>query len=121
MGLVSLLAETGVPRPLLHRFAAASGLGTGQPEAAAVDAAVGELASASLLGFTLDDSVVAHRLVMRVARERLAAEGGLPAVAAGAVTVLAELAVGITEPWRDASGVRGLAGQASALAGPGAG
>ena len=67
-----------------------------------MDAGAGGLADASLLGFTVDDSVVAHRLVMRVARERLAAEGGLPAVLAGAVRVLAGLDDGIgEEPWRD--------------------
>jgi tetratricopeptide (TPR) repeat protein len=84
--------------------------------AAEGDAAAGGLADASLLGFTADDSVVAHRLVMRVARERLAAEGGLPGVLASAVRVLENLADGIgEEPWRDPGGVRELAGQVSAV------
>jgi hypothetical protein len=39
--------------------------------------------------------------VMRVARERLAADGGLPAVLAGAVRVLAVMVIAIREPWRD--------------------
>ena len=81
----------GAARVLLHLAAGAGVLGDGRVGAAEVDAGVGDLADASLLGFTVDgESVVAHRLVMRVARERLAAEGGLPAVLDGAVRVLAD-------------------------------
>jgi len=77
---------------------------------------VGDLADASLLGFTVDDqSVVAHRLVMRVARERLAAEGGLRPVLDALAGVLAGVADGIGEAWRDPAGVRDLAGQVSAV------
>jgi tetratricopeptide (TPR) repeat protein len=115
MGLISVLAETGVPRRVLHLAAGAGAAGGGQPGDAEVDAAAGELADASLLGFTLDDSVVAHRLVMRVTRERLAAEGRLPAILAGAVQVLAALARETAEAWRDPRGVRELAGQVSAI------
>ena len=112
MGLVAVLAETGVPRQLLHLAAAAGVLGDGCGDAA-VDAAAGTLADASLVGFTTDDSVVAHRLVMRVARERLAADGTLPAALAGAVRVLTDQARGLAEAWRDPGGVRELAGQVS--------
>ena len=116
MGLVSVLAETGVSRRLLHLAAGAGVLGDDRVGAAEVDAGVGDLADASLVGFTVDDeSVVAHRLVMRVVRERLAAEGGLPAVLDGAVRVLAGVAGGIGEAWRDPAGVRELAGQVSAV------
>jgi hypothetical protein len=83
--------------------------------AAGADAAAGELADASLVGFSLDDAVVAHRLVMRVARERLAADGELAAVMAGAVQVLAGLTDGMSEAWRDPGGVRDLAQQVSAV------
>ena len=115
MGLVSVLAETGVPRRMLHLATSTGALGDGGVEAAEVDAAVGDLADASLVGFTVDDSVVAHRLVMRVTRERLAAEGGLPGVLEDAVRVLESLAGGIGEAWRDPAGVRELAAQVSAL------
>ena len=116
MGLVAVLAESGVPRRLLHLAASTGALGDDRVGAAEVDAGVGDLADASLLGFTVDDeSVVAHRLVMRVARERLAAEGGLPAVLDSAVEVLAGVAGGIGEAWRDPAGVRDLAGQVSAV------
>ena len=102
MGLVAVLAESGVPRRVLYLAAGAGVLGDGRVGAAEVDAAVGDLADASLVGFTVDGgSVVAHRLVMRVARERLAAEGGLRAVLDGAVRVLAGVAGG----FGDAPGV----------------
>jgi hypothetical protein len=59
--------------------------------------------------------VAAHRLVMRVAREQLAADGALPALVDGAVRVLAGASKGIGEEWRDPAGVRDLAGQVSAV------
>ena len=116
MGLVAVLAETGVGRRLLHLAAEEGVLGDGPVPAEQVDAGVGDLADASLLGFSVDGgSVAAHRLVMRVARERLAADGALPGVLAGAVRVLGDAADAVSEPWRDAAGVRELAGQVSAL------
>ena len=74
MEVMCVLSATGVRRDLLH----AAGLaGTLRPEttlsAAAVDEALGRLAEWSLLAFTVDGQVVlAHRLVLRVVRERLA-------------------------------------------------
>jgi hypothetical protein len=116
MNLVAMLAETGIPRRLLHLATSTVISGNGGVSAVEIDAVVGDLADASLLGFTVDgESVVAHRLVMRVARERLAAEGTLPTVVDGAVWVLAAVAEGISEAWREPSGVRELAGQVSAL------
>ena len=114
MGLVSVLAETGVSRRVLHLAADAGILGDSPVGAVEVDDGIGELADASLVGFTVDGSVVAHRLVMRVARERLAAEGGLPVVLADAVRVLESLVGGIAEAWSDPAGVRELAGQVGA-------
>ena len=122
MGLVAVLAETGVPRDLLHLAVGGGadtlgeGVGAAVVDAAVVDAGVGDLADASLVGFTVDGgSVVAHRLVMRVARERLAAGGGLRAVVDGAVRALAGVAEGFGEAWRAPAGVRDLAGQVSAV------
>ena len=116
MGLVAVLAETGVPRRVLHLTAEAGALGDSRPGAAQVDAAVGDLADASLLGFTVDGgSVVAHRLVMRVARERLAAGGGLSAVLDSAARVLGAMAGGFGKAWRDPAGVGDLAAHVSAV------
>jgi hypothetical protein len=84
--------------------------------AAQADSAIGNLADVSLLGFTMDGaSVTAHWLVMRVIRERLAAEGRLRAVLDGAVRVLAHVADGFGERGRDPAGVRDLDGQVSAI------
>ena len=52
---------------------------------------------------------------MRVVRERLIADGRLPAVAAKAVKALGWLADGIAEAWQDPAGVRELAAQVSAF------
>ena len=116
MGLVAVLAETGVSRRVLYLAASVRVLGRGRAGEAEVDAALGELADASLLGFTVDGSVVAHRLVMRVARERLAAKGKLFGVLGDAVRVLSGLAGGIVEVWRDPAGVRELAEQVRTVA-----
>jgi tetratricopeptide (TPR) repeat protein len=116
MGLVAVLAESGVPRRLLHLAAADGIFGSVQTTAAGADAGIGDLVDASLLGFTVEGtSVVAHRLVMRVARERLAAEDRLPAALDGAVEVLAGMADGYGEAWRDHAGVRDLARQVGAV------
>jgi hypothetical protein len=79
-----------------------------------MDAAAGVLADASLVGFSVDDAVTAHRLVMR---EKLAGDGTLAAVTAEAVRLLARLRGEITEAWRDPAGVRELAGHVAALTG----
>ena len=50
MGLVSVLAETGMSRRLLHL--AASGDDSAADRAAGLDAAAGVLADASLVGFS---------------------------------------------------------------------
>jgi tetratricopeptide (TPR) repeat protein len=116
MNLVSVLAETGVPRRLLHLAASKGMLGDGRIGAAVMDASLGTLADASLLGFTIDnESVVAHRLVMRVTRERLAAEGTLPGVLDNAIKSLSAAAAEIAEAWHDPAGVRDLARHVTAV------
>jgi hypothetical protein len=114
MGLVALLAEAGASRRLLHTMAAAES--AGDDDAAVVtDAVLGRLTDASLVSFTLDDSVVAHRLVMRVVREQLAAEGRLIAAAAGAAQALDGVADEVGEIWQDRAWVRELAMQITAV------
>jgi tetratricopeptide (TPR) repeat protein len=115
MRLVSVLAETGVPRRMLHLAASVGMLGYGQVGAVEVDAAVGKLADASLLSFTVDDSVITHRLVMRVARERLAGEGRLAQAVAEAMRALWGVAGGFAVAWHDPAGVRELARQVNAV------
>ena len=91
MGVVSVLSAAGVRRDLLHAAGQAGVLaGGGDPlSEAVVDEALGRLAEASLLAFSLDgQAVIAHRLVLRVVRERLVARGLLTAVCRAAASVL---------------------------------
>ena len=102
MGIISVLAEAGTSRHLLYVAAA-----SWHVDAAGIDAAVGRLADASLVGFAFDRSaVVAHRLVMRIVRETLIADGVLPATVEAAVQALGELADSIVEAWHDPAKVR---------------
>jgi Domain of unknown function (DUF4062) len=94
MDLVSVLSAAGVPRAVLHA-AGQAGVLSKENEAAAgvaaevVDEAVGRLAGSSLLTFsTGGGTVTAHRLVMRVIRERLARQGHLAAACLAAAAAL---------------------------------
>jgi hypothetical protein len=79
--LVSVLSLAGVPRELLR---AESGR---EPRQA--DEAIGRLAERSLLSFSGDDDlVVAHRMVMRVVRERAQRQGTLAAAGTRACGLL---------------------------------
>jgi tetratricopeptide (TPR) repeat protein len=114
MGLVAVLAETGVPRAWLAPDTGALGESVGGPWE--VDAGLGDLVDASLLGFTVDGgSVVAHRLVMRVVRERLAADGRLSATLDSAVRVLVGVAGGLGNMRRARDEARDLAEQVGAV------
>ncbi|MFC4148003.1 FxSxx-COOH system tetratricopeptide repeat protein [Micromonospora mangrovi] len=108
--LMAVLSEVGVSRTLLHQLPA---------ERADVDAALGALANASLVGFDVNGAVVAmHRLTRQVAVQRLHREGRLQPVASQAVAILnavtnSEPAPGIdvidhiTELWAQARVVAG--------------
>ena len=85
--VLSVLSAAGVRRDLLHAAgqAGASGIGLG---AAVVDEALGRLAESSLLAFSLDDRVIAHRLVLRVVRDTLVQQGRLAAECRAVASVL---------------------------------
>ncbi len=106
MDLVAVLSAAGVRRPLLHA-AAREGLADrdGPVPALAAEAAdrvLARLAWVSLLTFSVDGSaVVAHRLVMRVIRENLAAGGVLTAVCQAAAGLLDGLAGSLRESWHE--------------------
>jgi tetratricopeptide (TPR) repeat protein len=121
MDLLAVLSAAGVPRSLVYesgqvglpgRDRQLSGLG---PEV--VDAALARLAGASLLTFSLDGSAVsAHRLVMRVIRENLAAADSLLGVCEAAAQLLDEMAGSLRETWhQDRAAVRDLVEQIMAL------
>jgi hypothetical protein len=89
--VLSVLSAAGVRRDLLHAAGQAGALtdAADRLDAAAVDEALGRLAEWSLLAFSLDgQAATAHRLVLRVIRERLARQGRLTAVCRAAAAVL---------------------------------
>jgi tetratricopeptide (TPR) repeat protein len=116
--VIALLSTTGVSRELL-RAAGPSGVFSepGRVTPGGIDEAIGRLASASLLVFSGDDdsTVSAHRLVMRVIRERLSSDGNLPLVAARACKLLDSAAGSLDAPWQQRPAVRDLVLQVAAL------
>ena len=97
MELLAVLSAAGVRRALVQEAARQGVLGrdgqAGELPAEVVDRALARLAGASLLTFSVDgSSVSAHRLVMRVIREQLAAGNSLTAVCAAAAQLLDGLA-----------------------------
>ena len=121
MDLLAVLSPAGVRRSLIHAAAREGLPGRDGPlpgvAAEVADRVLARLAGASLLTFSLDGSAVsAHRLVMRVIRENLAADGALTAVCQAAGRLLDGLATPLAETWHeDRAGVRDLVEQIMAL------
>ena len=121
MDLLAVLSAAGVRRSLIYA-AGREGLPGREgslpgvaPEVA--DRALARLAGASLLTFSVDGSIVsAHRLVMRVIQESLAASSSLTAVCQVAARLLKGLAESLSESWHeDRAAVRDLVEQIMAL------
>ena len=120
MDLVSVLSAAGVPRAVLHAAGRAGALGEqgqgGGVAAEVVDEALGRLAGSSLLTFsTGGGTVTAHRLVMRVIRERLARQGRLAAACQAAAAALQARAGSLEQAWQDRPARRDLAEQILAV------
>lgn len=116
--LLSVLSPAGVSRTILTAAATAGaipGLKEGRLAAARWDAAVGRAVDASLLAFSVNDSVIAHPLVMRVVRERQVTAGTLDTVTATAVRVLLSTAGAMAEPWAQRAAIRELTSHITAL------
>ena len=93
MDLIAVLSAAGVRRSLIHAAAREGLPGQDGPvpalEPEGVDRVLARLGGASLLSFSVDGSAVsAHRLVMRVIREKLAAGNSLSAVCVAATRLL---------------------------------
>ena len=97
LDLVAVLSPLGVSRDLVYRAARRGALGRARG-ASRVNEAIGQLVEASLLSLSAGDNVLAHPLVARVARERSAEAGTLPAVAASACALLEDLTGRISAP-----------------------
>ena len=103
VNVLALLSASGVSRTLLYAAGQQGVLqypDTKAPAAAeSIDQALGQLASASLLTFSADDSTVAmRRLTMQVAIERQARDGTLAGLGAGVAAMLATAAEALPEP-----------------------
>jgi tetratricopeptide (TPR) repeat protein len=115
MWLLSVLSGTGTRRDLLHIADKAGMFGGKQLGAAAVDAALGRLVEGALLTFTIDGhTLIAHRLVLRVVRERLAQQRRLREVCLAAASMLGAYAVTLAES-RDRLSRRDFSEQVVAL------
>ena len=111
--LLSVLSAAGVRRDLLHAAGQADVLAAGGEDR--LDEALGRLAEWSLLAFSLDgQAVLAHRLVLRVVRDTLAAQGRLAAVCRAAASVLGTRASAL-EGSLDRQAVRDVPEQVRAL------
>ena len=121
MELVAVLSPAGVRRALVHEAGRQGVLERdrqpGELSPAVVDQALGRLAGASLLTFSVDgSSVSAHRLVMRVIREQLAGANSLAAVCTAAAQLLDVLSEALGQTWYENRGaVRDLVEQIMAL------
>ena len=110
----------GIPGAAVRRRAArpapAARQPTRPPGRESIDEALGRLANASLLTFSVDDSTVAaHRLTMRVARERQAEDGSLAALGAGVAGLLSVVTQSLAEPWQNRPAARDAVQQIMAL------
>jgi tetratricopeptide (TPR) repeat protein len=119
INVIALLSAAGVSRTLLYA-AGQQGLlkypGTDTADPKSIDEALGRLASASLLTFSVDDATVAaHRLIMRVAAERQARDGTLAGLGAGIAGLLSVVSRSLVEPWRNRPAARDAIQQIMAL------
>jgi tetratricopeptide (TPR) repeat protein len=121
MDLLAVLSATGVRRSLIHASGGDGLPGRDGPLPAlapeVADRVLGRLAGTSLLTFSLDgSSVSAHRMVMRVVRENLAAGNALSVVCQTAARLLDGLAASRAKNWHeDRAATRDLVEQIMAL------
>jgi hypothetical protein len=121
MDLISVLSAAGVPRAVLYAAGQAGTLSKAKEAAGGVppegvDEALGRLAGSSLLTFSVDGgTVTAHRLVMRVIRERLAREDHLVGTCQAAAAALQTRAGSLRQAWQDRSAYRDLVEQIMAV------
>jgi tetratricopeptide (TPR) repeat protein len=110
LAMISLLSPDGVARQILYFAESTNG-------AEAADEALGRLADASLLTFSdaPEPAVTAHRLVMRVARERCVQDATLTAVGTEACAMLAAAVGSLGEPWQHRTTARDLVRHVVAL------
>jgi tetratricopeptide (TPR) repeat protein len=124
MDVVSLLSTAGVPRTLLHAAGQAGLLAVSQKRRKkgravppkVVDEVQARLAGASLLTFSGDSATVsAHRLVMRIVRERQVRRGDWPRLIISTAALLETVARSLDPVWQYRPAARDLVQQIIAL------
>ena len=118
MEIMAVLSTAGVRRELLYdagKAGALPGADEAGVPAAIVDAVLAQLVGGSLLTFSLDrQTVIAHRLVMRVVRDGLVRQGRLTKVSTAAAATL-YLRAQALEGSQDRPALRDIAEQVAAL------
>jgi tetratricopeptide (TPR) repeat protein len=119
LDLIAVLSAAGVNRKLLYlagEIGASEQVMDANEVPAAMDAALAQLADASLLTFSMDGSSVrAHSLVMRVIRELRAWAGGLAAAGKAAAKALSAVSASVEPVWQHPDAARNLIQQSMAL------
>ena len=124
MDVVSLLSTAGVPRALLHAAGQTGLLAASQKRRKkgravppqVVDEVQARLAGASLLTFSGDGATVsAHRLVMRIVRERQVRRGDWPRLIVSTAELLEAVAGSLNPVWQYRPAARDLVQQIVAL------
>jgi tetratricopeptide (TPR) repeat protein len=133
MSVIAVLSSAGALRDVLYTAAAVglvtrrksprwprlkrrSGGGPSTVRSADVDAALGHMAAASLLTFSFNGSTVsAHRLTMRVTRERCLRDGTLLFIGVEAASALFEATQSLGSVWEHPAAARDLTQQITSL------
>ena len=112
LDVVAVLSATGVNRKLLYAAGDAGALKPAMDAGevpTAVDAALAQLADASLLTFSIDgSSVSAHSLIMRVIRELRAHDGSLAATGMAVARLLFAVSDSLKPVWQNPDAARDL-------------
>jgi tetratricopeptide (TPR) repeat protein len=118
---ISLLSADGLSRDFLYDagLAGSAAVDRERVDRETVDEALGRLAGASLLAFSggthCEPIVTAHRLVMRVVRERSAAEGSLLSAGTRTWGMLSAAIATLGQAWQQYERARDLVRQVMAL------
>jgi tetratricopeptide (TPR) repeat protein len=115
LNVIALLSSSGTSRQILYCGESSDVF---MADEAAIDEALAHLADASLLTFSGDGSTVtAHRLVMRVMRERAAHDGDLSRLADKSCRLLGVYAESLGDNWQRRDDARNFVHQVAALCG----
>ena len=115
IGVLALLSPTGIPRSLLAELLANL---PSPVDKQSTDRILATLAQASLIGYSLENTMVLmHRLTQRILRDRAAGIGTLRALAADLTTALSTQTISKAQAWIRRAEAANLINQITALSG----